>query len=68
MLAVSGSKDIRPAWPVLQLVNLMPDARFELLEGAGHDLWLTHAEERRALVREFLTRTSPADRRFGEVG
>ena len=53
-LAVSGSEDIRPAWPVEQIAHLLPDARFELIEGAGHNLWLTHADELRSLLRAFL--------------
>jgi proline iminopeptidase len=60
MLAIAGSEDIRPVWPVLQIVNLMPNARFELLEGAGHDLWLTHADVLRMLLRRFLTSTQAA--------
>jgi proline iminopeptidase len=53
-LAVSGIADIRPSWPVQQLVNLMPQAQFELIEGAGHFLWLTHADRLRSLLRDFL--------------
>jgi proline iminopeptidase len=55
LLAVCGSKDIRPAWPVRQLVELMPAARYEEIAGAGHNIWLTHAEELKALLRKFLT-------------
>jgi proline iminopeptidase len=54
MLAISGSEDIRPSWPVEQIVQLLPNARFESLEGAGHNLWLSHADELRALLRDFL--------------
>lgn len=55
MLAVSGSADIRPIWPVQQLVHLMPNARLEVLAGAVHDLWLTHADRLRELLRPFLS-------------
>jgi proline iminopeptidase len=54
LLAISGSEDIRPNWPVQQLVNLMPNSRFELLDGAPHDLWLTHSNELQSLVRDFV--------------
>ncbi|MGH2588305.1 MAG: alpha/beta fold hydrolase, partial [Dehalococcoidia bacterium] len=42
VLAICGSEDIRPNWPVQQIVNLMPNARFALIEGAGHHSELTH--------------------------
>ncbi len=54
MLAVYGSEDIRLSWPVQQLVQLMPDARYELVEGAGHCIWLTHPDELRSRLRLFL--------------
>ena len=31
VFAVYGSADIRPGWPVEQLINLLPNARFELI-------------------------------------
>lgn len=54
MLALSGSEDIRPVWPVLQLVNLLPYARLEMIEGAGHTMWLTHPDELRSRLRAFV--------------
>jgi proline iminopeptidase len=54
MLAVQGSDDIRPNWPVEQLVHLMPRAELEIIDGAGHYLWLTHAAQLRERVRVFL--------------
>ncbi|MGH2535440.1 MAG: alpha/beta fold hydrolase [Thermomicrobiales bacterium] len=33
----------------------MSNARYALIEGAGHNLWLTHAAELRSLLRDFLT-------------
>lgn len=53
-LFVYGERDIRPRWPVEQLAQLLPDARFELIEGAEHVIWLTHADELRARLRNFL--------------
>jgi proline iminopeptidase len=53
-LAVYGSDDIRPSWPVEQVANLLPRARFELIEGAGHYLWLTHADALRIHLRRFV--------------
>ncbi len=35
-LTLHGGKDIRPAWPIQQLANLLPNARYEAIEG-----WLT---------------------------
>ncbi len=53
-LAVHGGEDIRPDWPVRQLVHLLPDARFEVIEGAEHHMELTHPDELRRLLRAFL--------------
>jgi proline iminopeptidase len=54
ILAVVGSEDIRPSWPVEQITNLMPKARFEVIKGAGHYLWLTHSGQLRLILRDFL--------------
>ncbi|WP_026734094.1 alpha/beta fold hydrolase [Fischerella sp. PCC 9605] len=54
MLAVVGSKDIRPSWPVEQVTHLMPFACFERIEGAGHCLWLTHSRQLGLLLHHFL--------------
>ena len=54
-LAVYGGADIRPSWPVQQIVNLMPHARFELIEGAEHHAELTHPDELRRRLRAFLS-------------
>lgn len=54
MLAIAGGRDIRPYWPVEQLANLMPNARFELFEEAEHNSWFTHESELRDSLRRFL--------------
>jgi proline iminopeptidase len=54
MLAIAGGRDIRPHWPVEQLANLMPNARFELFEEAGHVPWFTHLDALRVSLRRFL--------------
>ncbi len=53
VILVYGKQDIRPAWPVLQLANLMPNARMEFMEGT-HFMWLTHAEDLGRLLRGFI--------------
>jgi proline iminopeptidase len=53
-LFVYGGRDIRPAWPVEQAARLMPDARFELIEGAEHVIWFSHPNELKSLLREFV--------------
>jgi proline iminopeptidase len=53
-LFVYGDRDIRPSWPVEQLANLMPKARFHLIEGAAHCIWLSHAAELKASLRAFI--------------
>jgi proline iminopeptidase len=56
-LFVYGERDIRPRWPVEQVARLMPNARFELVAGAEHVIWHSHADELKSLLRTF----------FGEV-
>ncbi len=52
-LFVYGKFDIRPFWPVLQLVNLMPKTQLKLMD-AEHFMWLTQAEELRHILRSFI--------------
>jgi proline iminopeptidase len=59
LLAVYGSEDIRPRWFVEQVVRLLPNARFEMIEGAQHCQWLTHPEELQVLLRAFLLSLAP---------
>lgn len=47
-LAVVGSEDPRPAWPVEQLVRLAPAGRLVRIDGAGHCPWWTHPTHVRA--------------------
>lgn len=54
MLAVAGGEDIRPVWPVEQVVRVVPNAGIVTLPGAGHHLWLTHAESLKGVLRGFL--------------
>lgn len=53
-LFVYGDKDIRPSWPIEQVANLMPNARFEMIGGAKHVIWLSHENELKGLLRFFL--------------
>jgi len=52
-LFVYGRQDIRPIWPVLQLANIMPNARLEIMDGE-HFMWLTHADELGRILRGFI--------------
>lgn len=54
MLAVSGGEDIRPSWPVEQIVHLIPNAGIVVLPEAAHYLWLTHADTLGVVMRGFL--------------
>jgi proline iminopeptidase len=54
VLVIYGSEDIRPSWPVEQVANLLPNGRFEMIDGAGHHIWLTHAGEMRESLCTFL--------------
>jgi hypothetical protein len=44
-------------WPVEQVASLMPDARFELIEGAEHVIWLSRPNELKSLLRSFIDDT-----------
>jgi proline iminopeptidase len=49
-LVLHGDGDPRPSWPARELAGLIPDARFVLLKGVGHEpFW-----ERRELLAEQL--------------
>jgi proline iminopeptidase len=51
---VYGDRDIRPSWPIEQVAQLLPFARFELIKGAEHVIWFSHQNELRRLLREFI--------------
>ncbi len=51
---INGSEDIRPSWPTRQLAALMPDGRYVEIVGVAHTVWLTHAAELRAALREAI--------------
>jgi len=52
-LAILGSEDVRPSWPVEQLVRLLPRGELVVIDGAGHCLWWTHRVELRDGVSRF---------------
>lgn len=52
MVAIQAGGDIRPNWPVEQLVHLMPNARLTIIPEADHNLWLTHPAELRIAIRD----------------
>jgi proline iminopeptidase len=51
---INASEDIRPNWPTQQLAELIPNGRYVEIEGAAHFIWLTHAQELRAALREAI--------------
>lgn len=55
-LFLYGSNDIRPSWPAEQLSNLMPNSQFEMIKDAEHYIWLTHEDEMKSKLREFVLR------------
>jgi len=52
-LFIYGVFDIRPAWPVEQVVNLMPNASFKMID-AEHFLWLMQPDKLRQELRDFI--------------
>lgn len=53
-LFIYGDQDIRPSWPLEQVARLLPNARLEIIAGANHYLWFTHAERMQALLWDFV--------------
>jgi proline iminopeptidase len=63
-LFVYGDKDIRPSWPVEQVANLIPNARFEFIEGAEHIIWFSHPNELKSILRIFVDDTKRKELRI----
>lgn len=42
MRLLAAGDDVRPSWPLEELAALVPDASFETVPGAPHDLRSTH--------------------------
>lgn len=53
-LFLYAGKDIRPSWPVEQIANLIPFGAFEVIEEAGHYMWLSHELDMKRILRIFL--------------
>ncbi|MCC6191687.1 MAG: alpha/beta hydrolase [Anaerolineales bacterium] len=53
-LFIYGENDIRPSWPVEQVAHLLPKGHFTMLPGATHNLWLTHADELKTYMHDFI--------------
>ncbi|NRA58662.1 MAG: alpha/beta hydrolase [Phycisphaerales bacterium] len=51
---VLAERDIRPAWPTLQLAELLPRGSSETIPGARHMIWLDQPELLRRALRSFL--------------
>ena len=49
--------------PAKQLAHLMPNARFELIDGAEHVIWFSHPNELRSILRNFVDDTKRNGRR-----
>ena len=52
-LFVMAKNDIRPSWPVEQLYQLMPDARYVSIPNAEHYIWLCNGEALKAQLLSF---------------
>lgn len=51
---IQGEKDLRPNWSSEQVAHLLPHAQYTVIQEAEHCLWLTHPQELRKLLRDFL--------------
>ena len=61
VLFLYGDHDIRPSWPVEQVAQLLPNAIFQMIAGADHHIWVTHAEELQAPLRKFVQEIAQAE-------
>ncbi|GAA0339944.1 hypothetical protein GCM10008967_32910 [Bacillus carboniphilus] len=55
-LFVWAENDIRPAWPIQQLANLISNSSYVEVKGAEHYIWLQKDNELREILAEFLQR------------
>jgi proline iminopeptidase len=62
-LFLYGDQDIRPSWPMEQVAQLLPNVPFHMIEGADHHIWVTHAEELQAPLRNFVQQIAEASLR-----
>jgi proline iminopeptidase len=53
-LVLIGASDPRPAWPALGLARTLPQARLEILAGAGHFPWIEQPDHFFRAVASFL--------------
>jgi proline iminopeptidase len=65
---INASQDIRPNWPTQQLAELIPGGRCVEILGATHHIWLTHARELRAALRDAIQYLSHVDAASAPTG
>ena len=54
-LLVSGEQDrVLPLWQQKKMLDVFPDIRFELVEGAGHVLYLERKEVFFPMLKSFM--------------
>jgi proline iminopeptidase len=51
---IQAEKDLRPNWSSEQVAHLLRHAQYAVIPDAEHCLWLTHPQELRKLLRDFL--------------
>ena len=55
-LAIHGEADPRPLWSARRIAELIPDAEFSAIPGAGHMIWRENRADFDAAFRGFLLR------------
>lgn len=53
---INAGEDIRPNWPTRQLAALIPAGEYHEISGAAHYIWLTHANELGAIMKNAVAR------------
>lgn len=55
IIFIMAEKDTRPSWPVEQLYQLMPNAKYVCIPNAEHYIWIFNSEALKGELLSFLT-------------
>lgn len=57
-LFIYAENDIRPAWPIMQISNLITNSRYIEIKGAEHYIWLSNKNELSDILTDFIKNLS----------
>jgi len=53
-LFIYAEHDIRPAWPIMQISNLITNSKYIEIKGAEHYIWLSDKNKLSEVLRDFI--------------